>query len=53
VRAVHKVSPGLSVFVGGAGITGEEHATRLGAAWSGRDARSLGEAIEGVDSAAR
>jgi len=53
VRAVHTVSPGLSVFVGGAGITGEEHAARLGAAWSGRDARSLGEAIEGVDSPAR
>jgi excisionase family DNA binding protein len=53
VRAVHKVSPGLSVFVGGAGIIGEEHAARLGAAWTGRDARSLGEAIEGVDSAAR
>ena len=53
VRAVHKVSPGLPVFVGGAGITGEEHAVRLGAAWSGGDARSLGEAIEGVDRAAR
>jgi len=53
VRAVHKVSPGLTVLVGGAGITGEEHAARLGATWSGRDARSLGEAIEGVDSDAR
>jgi len=53
VRAVHKVSPGLSVFVGGAGITGEDHAARLGAAWSGGDARSLGRAIEAVDRAAR
>jgi MerR family transcriptional regulator, light-induced transcriptional regulator len=53
VRAVDRVSPGLSVFVGGAGITGEEHAARLGAAWSGRDARSLGEAIEGLDGAGR
>jgi methanogenic corrinoid protein MtbC1 len=53
VRAVHKVSPGLPVFVGGAGITGEEHAIRLGAAWSGGDARNLGEAIESLDRAAR
>ena len=53
VRAVDKVSPGLPVFVGGAGITGKEHAARLGAAWSGRDARSLGEAIEGLDRVAR
>ena len=52
VRAVHQVSPGLPVFVGGAGIAGAEHANRLGAAWGGRDARSLGEAIEGVDRAA-
>ncbi|MFZ0249347.1 MAG: B12-binding domain-containing protein [Acidimicrobiales bacterium] len=52
VRAVHDVSPGLPVLVGGAGITGEEHAARLGAAWSGRDARSLGEAIEGLGRAA-
>jgi hypothetical protein len=41
------------VFVGGAGITGEEHAIRLGAAWSGGDARNLGEAIESLDRAAR
>jgi excisionase family DNA binding protein len=53
VRAVHKVSPGLPVLVGGAGIAGEEHAVRLGAAWSGGDARSLGEAIEGLDRSAR
>ena len=52
VRAVHNVSPGLPVLVGGAGIAGEEHAARLGAAWSGRDARSLGEAIEGLGRAA-
>jgi excisionase family DNA binding protein len=53
VRAVRQVSPGLPVFVGGAGIADADHAVRLGAAWSGRDARSLGEAIEEVDRAAR
>jgi MerR family transcriptional regulator, light-induced transcriptional regulator len=53
VRAVHAVSPGLPVLVGGAGISGEEHAARLGAAWSGHDARSLGELIEVLGRAAR
>jgi len=53
VRAVHDVSPGLPVFVGGAAIAGEEHATRLGAAWSGGDARSLGEMLDGLDRSAR
>ena len=53
MRAVHKIRPDLPVLVGGAGITGEEHAVGLGAAWSGRDARSLGELIEGLDRAAR
>ncbi len=53
VRAIHKVSPGLPVLVGGAGCTDAEHAARLGAVWSGRDARSLGEAIEGLERAAR
>jgi excisionase family DNA binding protein len=52
VRAVHEVRPGLPVLVGGAGITDEQHAARLGAAWSGRDARSLGEVIDGLDRAA-
>ena len=40
VRAVHDVSPGLPVLLGGAGISGEEHAARLGAAWSGQNART-------------
>jgi excisionase family DNA binding protein len=53
VRAVHTVSPGMPVLVGGSGISSEEHAARLGAAWSGHDARSLGEAIEGVVRAGR
>jgi MerR family transcriptional regulator, light-induced transcriptional regulator len=53
VRAVHNVNPDLPVFVGGAGIAGADHAGRLGAAWSGRDARSLGDAIEGLERAAR
>jgi excisionase family DNA binding protein len=53
VRAVHHVSPGLPVLVGGAAIAGEEHAARLGAGWSGGDARRLGELIEVLDGAAR
>ncbi len=53
VRAVHDVSPGLPVLVGGAAIAGEEHATRLGAGWSGGDARGLGQLIDGLDRAPR
>jgi 5-methyltetrahydrofolate--homocysteine methyltransferase len=53
VRAVHEVRPGLPVLVGGAGIADREHAARLGAQWSGRDARSLGRAVEELDRAAR
>jgi excisionase family DNA binding protein len=52
VRAVHGVRPGLPVLVGGAGIAGEEHAARLGAEWSGGDARKLSEAIAELDRAA-
>jgi MerR family transcriptional regulator, light-induced transcriptional regulator len=52
VRAVQAVKPALPVLVGGAGIDGEEHAARLGARWSGRDARSLGDAIDAVERAA-
>jgi methanogenic corrinoid protein MtbC1 len=46
VRAVHEVKPGLPVFVGGAGIDGEDHAARLGTEWSGGDARALTRAID-------
>jgi len=53
VGAVHRVSPGLPVLVGGAAIAGEEHAARLGACWSGGDARRLGEMIDHLDRAAR
>jgi MerR family transcriptional regulator, light-induced transcriptional regulator len=53
VRAVQQVRPGLPVLVGGAGIRDEEHAARLGAAWSGADARSLGSAVEALARAAR
>ena len=49
VRAVHDVSPDLPVLVGGAAIAGEEHATRLGAGWSGGDARRLGEVLDDLD----
>jgi excisionase family DNA binding protein len=53
VRAVHDVSPSLPVLVGGAGIADEQHASRLGAVWSGRDARSLGLAVESLARTAR
>jgi MerR family transcriptional regulator, light-induced transcriptional regulator len=53
VRAVHEVRPGLPVFVGGAGISGEDHAARLGAGWSGGDARALGRAIDELDHSGR
>jgi MerR family transcriptional regulator, light-induced transcriptional regulator len=53
VRAVHEVSPGLPVLIGGAAIAGEGHAARLGASWSGGDARRLGEIIDDLDGAAR
>ena len=48
-RSVEKASPGLPVLVGGAGIEGEQHAARLGARWSGGDARRLSEVIEELD----
>jgi len=53
VRAVHDVRPGLPVLVGGAAIAGEDHAARLGAGWSGGDARRLVETIDELDRAAR
>jgi excisionase family DNA binding protein len=53
VRAVEKASPGLPVLVGGAGIAGEQHAARLGARWSGDDARRLGEVVEELDRRSR
>ena len=53
VRAVEQVSPGLPVLVGGAGIADEEHAARLGAAWSGGDARHLSEVIDDLDRRSR
>ncbi len=53
VRSAEKASPGLPVLVGGAGIAGEQHAARLGARWSGDDARQLGEVIEELDRRAR
>ncbi len=53
VRSVEEASPGLPVLVGGAGIAGAQHAARLGARWSGGDARQLGEVIEELDRRAR
>ena len=53
VRAVHEVDPAVPVLVGGAGIGGDEHAARLGARWSGRDARTLGSAVEALARARR
>jgi len=49
VRAVHGVSPGLPVLVGGAAIADEEHAARLGAVWSGGDALRLAEMLDDLD----
>ena len=43
----------VPVLVGGAAIAGEEHAARLGAGWSGGDARRLGDLIDDLDRAAR
>jgi excisionase family DNA binding protein len=53
LRAVEEASPGLPVLVGGAGIDGEPHAARLGARWSGGDARRLVEVIDGLDRRSR
>lgn len=53
VRAVEQASPGLPVLVGGAGISGETHAARLGATWSGGDARRLSDVIEDLDRRSR
>jgi excisionase family DNA binding protein len=51
VRALHRSGVSAPVLVGGAAITGEEHARRLGAdGWSGRDGRS---ALAAVEAAAR
>ncbi len=49
VRAVHRAIPGLAVLVGGSAIRGAEHAAGLGAGWTGDDARSLADVIEGLD----
>ncbi len=53
VRAVHRAAPGLAVLVGGSAIEGAEHAARLGAGWTGDDARSLAAVVEGLDRAPR
>ncbi len=49
VRAVGSAVPGLPVAVGGASIADADHAARLGALWSGRDARSLARLMEELD----
>jgi len=46
VRELKKSSPQVAVLVGGAGIEGAAHAERLGARWTGTDARSLGALID-------
>jgi methanogenic corrinoid protein MtbC1 len=47
VRALRQAGISAPVLVGGAAITGEEHATRLGAdGWSGSDGRSAVAAVE-------
>jgi excisionase family DNA binding protein len=49
VRAVQSASPDLPVLVGGSGITSEAQAATLGAVWSGGDARTLADVIEGLE----
>jgi len=46
VRSLHESAPGVAVLVGGAAIETAAHAARLGARWTGADARSLGELVE-------
>lgn len=47
VRALRQAGVSAPVLVGGAAITGEDHARRLGAdGWSGTDGRSLVAAVE-------
>jgi excisionase family DNA binding protein len=47
VRALRQAGISAPVLVGGAAITGEDHATRLGAdGWSGFDGRSVVAAVE-------
>lgn len=53
VRQLKKSAPEVSVLVGGAGIEGAPHAERLGARWTGADARSLGELIDELARAGR
>ena len=49
VRALRQAGVSAPVLVGGAAITGEAHAARLGAdAWSGLDGRSVITAVERV-----
>ena len=46
VRALGQAAPDVPVLVGGAAIGSAAHAARLGARWTGADARSLAESID-------
>lgn len=46
VRSLRRSSPDVPVLVGGAAIDGAAHAERLGARWTGSDARSLNEVVD-------
>jgi excisionase family DNA binding protein len=53
VTTGNHASPGLPVLVGGAGISDDAHAARLGATWSGGDARRLIDVIDELNSRSR
>ncbi len=53
VRELGKSGLGVPVLVGGAGIADADHAARLGARWTGPDARTLGELVDELAAGAR
>jgi excisionase family DNA binding protein len=46
VRAIRSTRPDVAVLVGGSGIDGPDHATRLGTLWSGPDASTLADVVD-------
>jgi MerR family transcriptional regulator, light-induced transcriptional regulator len=48
-RALKEAVPGLPFVLGGATVRDADHAARLGATWSGREARSLAAVMEELD----
>lgn len=48
VRAIAARAPEVPVLVGGAAVADPSHAARLGARWTGTDARALAEVVESI-----